>query len=98
MSEFKSDYYEYSIEWAEEYETWSKDKVSKLQAELESAETYRDLALEANAKLQAVVDAVQLKLRQYMETNDPVAVSYAAQLSRVIEEVENDKEIEGIAP
>jgi hypothetical protein len=40
------------------------------------------------AQLQAVVDAVQLKLSQYMETNDPVAVSYAAQLSRVIEEVE----------
>ena len=58
------------------------------EADIKSLEQTVVLKLQEIAKLQAVVDAVQLKLRQYMETNDPVAVSYAAQLSRVIEEVE----------
>ena len=40
------------------------------------------------AQLQQVIAAIQLKLREYTETEDPIAVSYAAQLSRVIKEAE----------
>lgn len=33
MSEFKSDYYEYSTEWAWEYEAWAEAKIAELKAE-----------------------------------------------------------------
>jgi hypothetical protein len=49
MSEFKSDYYEYSTEWGWEYEAWAEAKIAKLQAEVklqsDSADHWEDEAM-----------------------------------------------------
>ena len=45
VSEFKSDYYEYSIEWAWEYEEWAEARIAKLQAVVDAAKVVLRLPL-----------------------------------------------------
>jgi hypothetical protein len=90
MSEFKSDYYEYTVEWAEEYETWSKDKVSKLQAEIAESARIRFELRTDNAKLRAVVDMTReiLVEAEDYEKRTGKTISWLNKLRDAIKEVE----------
>jgi len=95
MSEFKSDYYEYSIEWAWEYEEWAEARIAKLQAEVklqsDSADHWEDEAMNhmsQAAKLQAVAGAAKAVLDKHSKIVAKGDLSYVEHES---EELENLK-------